>query len=76
MVSCLEGGYRIQGGVVSAFARSVAAHVHALCDTHAAKWDPAEARWEHDRERAKLPVSRQGLELAGTAAQRFCGCVR
>jgi hypothetical protein len=29
-VSALEGGYRIQGGVVSAFSRSVAAHVRAL----------------------------------------------
>lgn len=27
VVSVLEGGYRIQGGLVSAFARSVAAHV-------------------------------------------------
>ena len=30
IVSVLEGGYRIQGGIVSAFARSVAAHVDAL----------------------------------------------
>ena len=30
LVSALEGGYRIQGGVVSAFSRSVAAHVRAL----------------------------------------------
>lgn len=32
LVSALEGGYRIQGGVVSAFARSVAAHVRALSE--------------------------------------------
>lgn len=32
MVSVLEGGYRIQGGIVSAFARSVAGHVRALVD--------------------------------------------
>lgn len=32
IVSVLEGGYRIQGGVVSAFSRSVAAHVKALQD--------------------------------------------
>ena len=32
LVSVLEGGYRIQGGPVSAFARSVAAHVHALAE--------------------------------------------
>lgn len=30
LVSALEGGYRIQGGIVSAFSRSVAAHVRAL----------------------------------------------
>ena len=33
IVSVLEGGYRIQGGLVSAFARSAAAHVGALTDT-------------------------------------------
>lgn len=32
MVSVLEGGYRIQGGIVSAFGRSVAGHVRALVD--------------------------------------------
>lgn len=30
IVSALEGGYRVQGGIVSAFSRSVAAHVRAL----------------------------------------------
>ena len=34
IVSALEGGYRIQGGVVSAFARSVAAHVRALSEVN------------------------------------------
>ena len=32
LVSVLEGGYRIQGGIVSAFGRSVAGHVRALVD--------------------------------------------
>ncbi|CAM9751347.1 unnamed protein product, partial [Phaeothamnion confervicola] len=32
IVSVLEGGYHIQGGPVSAFGRSVAAHVRALMD--------------------------------------------
>ncbi len=32
MVSVLEGGYRTQGQVVSAFSRSVAAHVRALAE--------------------------------------------
>ena len=36
IVSCLEGGYRIHGNVVSAFARSAAAHVRALASP--GKW--------------------------------------
>ena len=32
LVSVLEGGYRINGGIVSAFGRSVAGHVRALVD--------------------------------------------
>lgn len=44
MVSALEGGYRIQGGPVSAFARSVAAHVRALSARHSQAWHPANAR--------------------------------
>ncbi len=32
IVSALEGGYRIQGKIVSAFSRSVAAHVRALSE--------------------------------------------
>ena len=34
VVSALEGGYRIQGKIVSAFSRSVAAHVRALCEAN------------------------------------------
>ena len=44
MVSALEGGYRIQGGIVSAFSRSVAAHVRALAEDHDQQWDPADAQ--------------------------------
>ena len=43
-MSALEGGYRIQGGIVSAFARSVAAHVRALAESHEQCWDPADAQ--------------------------------
>jgi acetoin utilization deacetylase AcuC-like enzyme len=48
IVSVLEGGYRIQGGPVSAFARSVAAHVRALSDGRASRqaWSSADAAWE------------------------------
>jgi len=47
VVSALEGGYRIQGGIVSAFARSVAAHVRALAEGHDQQWDPADAQVCH-----------------------------
>eukprot|EP00803_Ostreobium_quekettii_P003057 evm.model.scf_177.4 EVM.evm.TU.scf_177.4 scf_177:18001-33099(-) len=53
VVSALEGGYRIQGGIVSAFARCVAAHVRALMDTHTQAWDPSEGKWERTVEHAR-----------------------
>ncbi len=34
VVSVLEGGYNINGGFVSAFARSVEAHVRGLAEPH------------------------------------------
>ncbi|KAK3268687.1 hypothetical protein CYMTET_22822, partial [Cymbomonas tetramitiformis] len=46
VVSVLEGGYRVQGGVVSAFARSVAAHVRALAEPSRSLWDLETARQE------------------------------
>ena len=39
VVSVLEGGYKIQGRIVSAFGRSVAAHVRALTNTTQAAWN-------------------------------------
>lgn len=65
VVSVLEGGYRIQGGPVSAFARSVAAHVRALSEPHAARYDPAEARYEREyerRKRAEAEAKRRALQ--------------
>ncbi|KAK9813955.1 hypothetical protein WJX73_006715 [Symbiochloris irregularis] len=53
IVSVLEGGYRIQGSFVSAFARSVAAHVATLKQPHRQVWDAAEAAMERDREAQK-----------------------
>ena len=43
VVSVLEGGYNLQGGIVSPFARSVAAHVRALGEPHSQTWDPKDA---------------------------------
>lgn len=44
IVSALEGGYRLHGENVSAFARSVAAHVSRLMENTTQKWDEAEAQ--------------------------------
>jgi hypothetical protein len=65
VVSVLEGGYRVQGGPVSAFARSVAAHVRALAEAGGAPWDPADAEWERARERKK----REEAAAAAAAAE-------
>ena len=72
IVSLLEGGYRIQGGVVSAFARSVAAHVRALSESNEQHWDPHEAHWEREHEkkmRAEAEARRIAAEEAARAAQ-------
>jgi hypothetical protein len=63
IISVLEGGYKIHGGIVSPFARSVASHVRALVDggSSRALYDSHEAEWESrfelemviDRERKK-----------------------
>lgn len=63
IVSVLEGGYKIQGRVVSAFGRSVAAHVGALCSGVTEKWDTGRERVSastglinmHCRVRAGMP---------------------
>lgn len=71
VVSILEGGYRIQGGLISAFARSVAAHVRALADAHSQAWDPRDAKWERDHEkelRAEAEAKRAASKLAAEAA--------
>ena len=50
IVSVLEGGYRIQGGLVSPFARSVASHVRALAETNLKEWSSEEGKLERERE--------------------------
>ena len=57
IVSALEGGYRIQGGVVSAFARSVAAHVRALSSRSLAEWSWADVKAEQQREKQRKVMS-------------------
>jgi len=64
IISVLEGGYKIHGGIVSPFARSVASHVRALVEGGNSRelYDKEEADWEgkfereivEDRERKRL----------------------
>merc|ERR1712238_49510 len=53
IVSVLEGGYKIHGGIVSPFARSVASHVRALEDGGRSRelYDIREGEWESQFER-------------------------
>ena len=50
VISVLEGGYRIQGGPVSAFGRSVAAHVRTLFQPNAEKYDAEASKAEFNEE--------------------------
>jgi len=53
IVSVLEGGYRIHGGIVSPFARSVASHVRGLMEGGNSRelYDNNESSWESQFER-------------------------
>jgi hypothetical protein len=53
IVSVLEGGYKIHGGIVSPFARSVAAHVRSLVDGASSRelYDLKDGEWESQFER-------------------------
>ena len=67
IVSALEGGYRIQGGIVSAFARSVASHVRALSQPGRPEWSWADVKAEQQREKQR--------KVRGTACQSAAECV-
>lgn len=53
IVSVLEGGYKIHGGIVSPFARSVASHVRALVDGGRSRelYDLQDCEWESQFEK-------------------------
>jgi acetoin utilization deacetylase AcuC-like enzyme len=53
IISVLEGGYKIHGGIVSPFARSVASHVRALSDGGVSRelYDSHDGEWESQFER-------------------------
>jgi hypothetical protein len=53
IVSVLEGGYKIHGGIISPFARSVASHLRGLVDGGSSRemYDREEGNWESQFER-------------------------
>lgn len=65
VVSVLEGGYKIGGRFISAFARSVATHVRALGNASNARWDPLDVQHEQEIERRKkMHASKLGRRIA------------
>ncbi|KAL0048951.1 hypothetical protein WJX82_003017 [Trebouxia sp. C0006] len=73
IVSALEGGYRIQGGVVSAFARSVASHVRALSAPTHAQWSWADVKAEQQREKQRKAqmAEQERQKLLKTQATKY-----
>lgn len=65
VVSVLEGGYRIQGRIISPFGRSVAAHLRALASRSAEAWDTGA---ERRRLLAELQAEKAAEEAAAAAA--------
>jgi len=65
IVSVLEGGYRIHGGIVSPFARSVASHVRGLMEGGNSRelYDKAEGEWESRFEREMVEERERKRQL-------------
>jgi len=59
VVSALEGGYRVQGGPLSPFARSVAAHVAELASPTRSEWSDEMAAAEREHEARLLTLKRR-----------------
>jgi hypothetical protein len=69
VLSVLEGGYKVQGRIVSPFGRSVAAHVRALSGGFADTWDTERERAQLVREiRWEAEVAAQAKAAAEAAA--------
>mmetsp|Transcript_31205 Transcript_31205/g.44299 ORF Transcript_31205/g.44299 Transcript_31205/m.44299 type:complete len:1012 (+) Transcript_31205:183-3218(+) len=82
VVSVLEGGYKIHGGIVSPFARSVASHVRGLVDGSRSReqYDATDNNWEsqfelhilEERERKRqqrIEKQHKAMEMARKHAQ-------
>jgi len=65
IVSVLEGGYKIHGGIVSPFARSVASHVRALVEGGSSRelFDKHESEWESQFERHMIEEKEKKRQL-------------
>lgn len=60
LVSILEGGYKIQGMCVSAFARSVAEHVRVLTESDPSfRISPLEVKWEIDELEKQIKAAKE-----------------
>jgi acetoin utilization deacetylase AcuC-like enzyme/ankyrin repeat protein len=79
VISVLEGGYKIHGGIVSPFARSVASHVRALVDGGRSRelYDAEDCQWEsqfernlYERREKKKDVEREQLRQFAKASRR------
>lgn len=72
VVSVLEGGYKIHGGIISPFARSVAAHVRGLVDGGKSRelWSDDDAKWENDFEKSMMEDKLKRRELRSTRSQQ------
>ena len=65
IISVLEGGYKIHGGIVSPFARSVASHVRSLVEGGNSRelYDQVEADWESKYERGMVEEREKRRQL-------------
>jgi acetoin utilization deacetylase AcuC-like enzyme len=79
VISVLEGGYKIHGGIVSPFARSVASHVRALVDGGRSRelYDAEDCQWEsqferhlYERREKKKDMEREQLRQFAKASRK------
>ena len=70
VISVLEGGYRIQGGVVSAFGRSVAAHLRVMFRENHEQWDPEAAKKEQELDLRQRRLQKEARLAAALEAVR------
>ena len=68
VISVLEGGYRIQGGVVSAFGRSVASHLRAMFRENKETWNAEACQKELDHELKQRRLQKEAQEAARAAS--------